>query len=517
MDDPAVAFFFEMFPDLSRDVIQAEFALCDRDVHLTTKHLIGLSSGATASGSSSETPTTTKKTHISFRTAAHLVNAMVRRPTIRSVEPASGRTGRPSTAQRVNRDGAVVESARSRTPPRRPPPSLEAADERALSTPRSETQSCAALARYLTEPFESQLHKARAVFRWIAENISYNVAGFLSGNLGSCSADEVLRTRVGVCSGYAHLFEAICTEAGLEVVTVSGYAKGVGYDLGQKGFEKTNHAWSVVRIDGDWRLLDSTWGAGHVTGGKMRFVRQLNNHYWITDPEQFILDHLPQDPQWQLCSKRYTMREFLAFPNLKPKFFQQGLQIVSHRSHTIESRDPHVTIEFALDATRPTVFLSHVKKDGAQLNSVTLNQVIGTRVFIHARPPRRGSYDLEIFCKGADEPGSYSFCAAYRIVYKGPVAKATFPQTYAVPAGWTLLGPLESPLRVGRPYRFHVYAPGAHEAKLIDGNDWVTVPAVPEAPGEFALEHPVAGREVKFVLQPNGGMSYSSIARFPAK
>ena len=68
--------------------------------------------------------------------------------------------------------------------------------------------------------------KVRVLHRWVCDNISYNVEGLRSGNYGDTSADGVLRSRGGVCSGYATLFSALCREAGIEQREVSGVAKG---------------------------------------------------------------------------------------------------------------------------------------------------------------------------------------------------------------------------------------------------------------------------------------------------
>ena len=46
-------------------------------------------------------------------------------------------------------------------------------DRYALAAPASAAHSVDALARYLTAPFTRDDEKARAIFRWITDNISY--------------------------------------------------------------------------------------------------------------------------------------------------------------------------------------------------------------------------------------------------------------------------------------------------------------------------------------------------------
>ncbi|MFP4362491.1 MAG: transglutaminase domain-containing protein [Spirochaetia bacterium] len=194
-------------------------------------------------------------------------------------------------------------------------------DAHALAAPRSATRSMEALAQYLIEPAETDLEKTRAIFRWITENIEYDVGAFFSGRPSSGSPQDTLRSGRSVCSGYSGLFTELATLAGLEVVSVNGYAKGYGYNQGDT-FSSTNHAWNAVRIDGEWYLLDSTWGAGHVNG--RRFVRRYNEFYFLTPPEEFIFTHLPTDPQWQLLDDPLTLNEFENQVYVRPEIFVYG-------------------------------------------------------------------------------------------------------------------------------------------------------------------------------------------------
>ena len=51
---------------------------------------------------------------------------------------------------------------------------LSAADQRALSAPAGVTHNVEQLATWLVEPFGSEEEQHRALFRWVAENISYD-------------------------------------------------------------------------------------------------------------------------------------------------------------------------------------------------------------------------------------------------------------------------------------------------------------------------------------------------------
>src|SRR5690606_31070044 len=133
-----------------------------------------------------------------------------------------------------------------------------------------------------------------ALYRWLGENISYDVAALESGDLSQNSPDTVLRTRKAVCAGYADLFHVMCLELGLESKVIPGRSRAddQGVPEAPDGGD-SNHAWNAVKVDGRWQLLDPTWGAGYLDEQK-RFVRQANDQWFLVEPEIFIYSHLPE-------------------------------------------------------------------------------------------------------------------------------------------------------------------------------------------------------------------------------
>ncbi|MBE7084468.1 MAG: hypothetical protein E7368_00250 [Clostridiales bacterium] len=57
----------------------------------------------------------------------------------------------------------------------------------------------------------------------------------------------------GVCETYAKSFEYLCSLIGIEAITVGGLAGRTKEEVG-------GHAWNVVKLDGVWYCVDSTWG-----------------------------------------------------------------------------------------------------------------------------------------------------------------------------------------------------------------------------------------------------------------
>ena len=187
--------------------------------------------------------------------------------------------------------------------------SYEEIDRHALNAPSSAEATVESLAAYLIEPAENDREKARAIFRWITENIDYNVEVFFKGGTGATNSEDVLKSRKSVCYGYSDIFLSLAREAGLEAVRISGYGKGYGYLPGKNFSGPANHAWNAVKINGSWYLMDSTWGAGYVSGDK-KYVRKFDDHFFMTPPSQFIYGHFPEDARWQLLDKPVSKQEF---------------------------------------------------------------------------------------------------------------------------------------------------------------------------------------------------------------
>ena len=109
---------------------------------------------------------------------------------------------------------------------------------------------------------------------------------------------NTLSTGLAVCEGYAGLFTALASKAGLESVVVGGHGKGYGFSTLAPGsplpaFYST-HAWNVVKIDhGEWKLIDCCWGAGTVSGKGQPYNKAFNPRFFTMDNNEFGLRHYP--------------------------------------------------------------------------------------------------------------------------------------------------------------------------------------------------------------------------------
>jgi hypothetical protein len=208
--------------------------------------------------------------------------------------------------------------------------------------PAASEHSIADIAAYINRSARTDLEKARAVYVWVTDNISYNDAGFNSGDLGDNSAENVLKTRVAVCAGFADLFTEIAVKTGIEAVTVTGYAKGYGYSEGDV-FEDTDHAWNAVKIDGAWKIYDATWGQGSATEdsrGRLKSSKKFDEQWFHVDPKISVFTHLAEFAYQNFLPQTISLAEFERLPNYQPKVLQYGLFSADELLAQVKTKKP---------------------------------------------------------------------------------------------------------------------------------------------------------------------------------
>ena len=301
-------------------------------------------------------------------------------------------------------------------------------DKYAINAPDNAKVSIQSLASYLTKPARNDREKARAIFRWISNNIGYDVSGFFNGTYGDSTAKGVLRSGRAVCSGYSNLFESLANASGLETVTITGYAKGYNYTPGLKFSGPTNHAWNVVKLDGKWQLVDSTWGAGSVDDSR-KFIRKFEDYYFLIPPEEAIYRHFPEDPKWQLLDKPISKGQFEDLIYLEPSFFNLGLRLGNQRNATITSNGQANITLYSSEDVSVTAELKRMSKNASSdkiYGSPVLVRRAGEQYIIEVLPPSPGEYILRVFGKLGNDEGSNREVMEYKVIEISG-SKGSFP------------------------------------------------------------------------------------------
>ncbi|KOS05092.1 hypothetical protein AM493_02860 [Flavobacterium akiainvivens] len=210
--------------------------------------------------------------------------------------------------------------------------------------------------------------KARAIFTWIALNVKYDLGAYgvnekpvaysykteqeklnLQKKFREDLSQKTLKSKKGVCQGYATLYEVVAQKAGLEAAMVTGTSKSHPMHIG-KAPGASDHAWNAVKINGQWKLLDATWGAGVVTGEKPAFAFKFNDAYFFAEPDTFFLNHFPDDKKWLLTNK--TEADFANLPLIYGNALSEGYEFTAPTGGTFTNR-PGGIIGFAVKNLKP--------------------------------------------------------------------------------------------------------------------------------------------------------------------
>ncbi|PQJ10725.1 hypothetical protein CJD36_012190 [Flavipsychrobacter stenotrophus] len=230
--------------------------------------------------------------------------------------------------------------------------------------------------KYITHQVCDSIHsdkeKAKAIYNWIATHVAYDVYGLLPGAENSRDPNTVIQEGSAVCMGYSILFGAMCTEAGIRTINISGYTKDAIFDKGDKLYIP-RHMWSALLIDGKWQMADVTWGAGfvkpdttwwrklvhNVTGRpvrktNMKFVWQYERKWLLQDPLEFRYTHLPAYPPFQFTDTAMPI-----------SVFEQGdsaIRAFNAISHSIDNSDELMRLSSLGDTDIQTLFAADIYK-----------------------------------------------------------------------------------------------------------------------------------------------------------
>lgn len=289
------------------------------------------------------------------------------------------------------------------------------ADSIAFAFKGASLKSPEELAMKMVATASSNEEKFRIIFRWITDNISYDIKTYnhirkltrkygpdsrevkkYSRYLGRTWYTRVKGKKLAICSGYSGLLERMCEAVGVSCVTIPGYTK----DWHTFGRISLDHAWNAVFLGDNWYLCDVTWATSKYNQGSGVMVKEFDELYYLSDPEFFAKQHYPADTSWLLFRPRPTLIDFAALPRVASGFainrinqFFPGRGVVQIRLH-----DPFL-FSFTSNARNigGEVSMLISSKKNAEYVSLDLQTDITGSYFCMHRFSKRGRYTVTFF------------------------------------------------------------------------------------------------------------------------
>ncbi len=199
--------------------------------------------------------------------------------------------------------------------------------EQYKSAPNHISKSPTKLVEYLTNSESSNAQKAFSIYVWMVNNIKYDLKATKKVKVKKHTAKQTLRRKKGINSEYANLFTNLCDIANVPSRPIVGYYRELNYS--GEPFYEANYIWNALKIDSSWQLLDVTLGAGFAVqkqqkfkrnwsklikkpfiNNKYEFFKEPNYKYFDINPQNYIANHLPVDPTWQLVKYPVSLKSF---------------------------------------------------------------------------------------------------------------------------------------------------------------------------------------------------------------
>jgi transglutaminase/protease-like cytokinesis protein 3 len=214
---------------------------------------------------------------------------------------------------------------------------------------------------YIRSNFQADSLRLRASIIWITENIAYDVKTYKKEDPSAAQLIYVIKNKRAICGGYASLVNFFCNSFNIECEIVNGYGRaGKNKIVMNQSYLRSNHAWNSIKINGTWRLVDATWAAGVVDDSdedNLVYHKRFNETYYDTPPEKMILNHLPEQKQFQLTNKRMDQRKFMKAPLYTSEFLSHDISAVLPDTALIRTKKGD-TVIFKLQTDLPFKSLS---------------------------------------------------------------------------------------------------------------------------------------------------------------
>lgn len=151
----------------------------------------------------------------------------------------------------------------------------------------------------------------------------------------------------GVCRDFSALFMQLCERSHIPCVEAAGRPQ-TGFKRAWKDYvlfqwRKPNHAWNVVKFNGEWHLMDPTWSFIVRTekyydmdeNGRRKYagkVKVPTRKYYDADPTQFYTKRSTIHPAFYLTDSVYT------YKSVRRKILPKRTDTVGFDfSHTLDS------------------------------------------------------------------------------------------------------------------------------------------------------------------------------------
>ncbi|MFC4263699.1 transglutaminase domain-containing protein [Ferruginibacter yonginensis] len=187
----------------------------------------------------------------------------------------------------------------------------------------------AVIADTITEPFNDNEQKARAIFYWISHHIAIDPKATKQNDTKNNLPENVIALRRATPLGFSLLFQEMCSTAKIRCLSVDGYVKHFATDINEVP-DEINFSWNVVQLGQSpdtWFLVDACSASGYLDKKLTLFTKQFTSEYFFADRKLFNQAYYPDNDAWQLGGGVKSLKEYYSMPVINSKAFELDMAL----------------------------------------------------------------------------------------------------------------------------------------------------------------------------------------------
>jgi transglutaminase-like putative cysteine protease len=135
------------------------------------------------------------------------------------------------------------------------------------------------LAKKITKNANTNYERTKLIYRYVAKNMNYDMQKFEQNSFKwNDSAIKSLQLKKGVCQDYVFLTLSLLRSLEIPSRFVEGVANG------------QNHAWVEAKVNGEWLIMDPTWGSGYIDPNR-GFVKHYDGRFFDISSKRLEKTH----------------------------------------------------------------------------------------------------------------------------------------------------------------------------------------------------------------------------------
>ena len=208
-------------------------------------------------------------------------------------------------------------------------------DEASKETMRAEIEGAVSQCLSGISAEDSEYNKILYVYEYIVDTVDYDLEAPDNQNIYS-----VFMHRRSVCAGYSKAAQYLLERLGVFCTYVTGTTSG-----GQ------NHAWNLVKCEGDYYYMDVTWGDPVFKASEGEDVNQfqmISYDFMLCDDGELLKNHTPDRdvplPACTTMNRNYYMMNNMYYTSYDPDL------VLMRMNDVISSGENPVVLKFATDA-----------------------------------------------------------------------------------------------------------------------------------------------------------------------